>query len=61
MLVENLQSQIYTIEQTIRNRMIQDFKKIRANDRQQIQQLQVDLEDLHQSSQTNQGLFTQHD
>jgi hypothetical protein len=41
--------------------MSQDFEQIRAHDRQQIQQLQANLEELHQSSQTNQGLVTQHD
>jgi hypothetical protein len=41
--------------------MSQDFEQIRASDRQQIQQLQANLEQLHQSSQTNQGLVTQHD
>jgi hypothetical protein len=41
--------------------MSQDFEKIRANDRQQIQQLWANLDELHQSSQINQGLITQHD
>jgi hypothetical protein len=61
LLVEHLQNQIYTTEQTIRNIMNQDFEQIRASDRQQIQQLQDNLEQLHQSSQTNQGLVTQRD
>jgi hypothetical protein len=61
LLVEHLQNQIYTTEQTIRNRMNQDFEQIRASDRQQIKQLQDNLELLHQSSQTNQGLVTQRD
>jgi hypothetical protein len=38
-----------------------DFEKIRASDQQQIKQLQDNLELLHQSSQTNQGLVTQCD
>jgi len=37
LLVEHLQNQIYTIEKTIRNKMSQDFKQIRANDWHQIQ------------------------
>jgi hypothetical protein len=41
--------------------MSQDFKKIRVHDRKQIQQLQANLEEIHQSSQTNQGLVTQRD
>jgi hypothetical protein len=49
------------MEQTIRNRMSQDFEQIRAYDRLQIQQLQANLEELHQSSQTDQGLVTQRD
>jgi ABC-type phosphate transport system auxiliary subunit len=61
LLVENLQSQIHAMEKTIRNRMSQDFEQIRAHDRLQIQKLQANLELLHQSSQTNQGLVTQHD
>jgi hypothetical protein len=61
LLVEHLQNQIYAMEQTIRNKMSQDFEQIRAHDRQQIQQLQANLEELHQSSQTNQGLVTQRD
>jgi hypothetical protein len=41
--------------------MTQDFEQIRAHDRQQIQQLQGNLEELHHSSQINQGLVTQRD
>ena len=41
--------------------MSQDFKQIRAHDRQQIQQLQTNLDELHQSSQINQGLVIQRD
>lgn len=47
LLVEHLQSQIHAMEHTIRNRMSQDFEQIRAHDRQQIQQLQANLEELH--------------
>jgi hypothetical protein len=43
-----------------KNKMIQDFEQIRAHDRQQIQQLQVNLEELHRNSQANQRLVTQH-
>jgi hypothetical protein len=49
------------MEQTIRNRMSQYFEQIRAYDRLQIQQLQANLEELHQSSQTNRGLVTRCD
>ena len=50
LLVERLQNEIYDIEKTTRNRMNRDFEKIRASDRQQIKQLQDNLELLHQSS-----------
>jgi hypothetical protein len=50
---------MYTVEKTVRNIMSQDFEQIRASDRQQIQQLWENLEQLQQSSQTNQGLVTQ--
>jgi ABC-type phosphate transport system auxiliary subunit len=39
LLVEDLQNQIYAIDQTIRNRMNQDFEQIMASDRHQIKQL----------------------
>jgi hypothetical protein len=41
--------------------MSQYFEQIRVHDQQQIQQLQANLEELHQSSQTNRGLVTQGD
>jgi hypothetical protein len=49
------------MEQTIRDKMSQDFEQIRVHDQQQIQQLQANLDQLHQSSQTNRGLVTQRD
>jgi hypothetical protein len=56
--VEKLQSQIHAMEHTIRRRMSQDFEHIRVKDQQQIQQLQANLDELHQSSQIKQGLVT---
>jgi hypothetical protein len=61
LLVGQLQDQILALEQTIRNKKSQDFEKIKAHDRHQIQQLQTNLEELHRNSQENQGLITQHD
>jgi hypothetical protein len=61
LLVGQLQDQILAMEQTVRNKMSQDFEQIRAHDRQQIQQLQANLEELHRNSQANQGLVTQRD
>jgi DNA anti-recombination protein RmuC len=61
LLVGQLQDQILTMEQTVRNKMSQDFEQIRAHDRHQIQQLQANLEELHRNSQANKGLVTQRD
>jgi hypothetical protein len=61
LLVEHFQNQIYTTENTIRNKMNENFEQIRASDRQQIKQLQDNLELIHQSSHTIQGLGTQCD
>jgi hypothetical protein len=41
--------------------MSQKFEQIIANERHQIQQLRANLDELHQSSQINQGLITQRD
>jgi peptidoglycan hydrolase CwlO-like protein len=43
----------------VKNKMNRDFEHIRAYDRHQIQQLQANLEELHQNSQDNKGLITQ--
>jgi len=59
-LVEKLQKQIQATELTVQNRMIRDFKHIRAYDKQQIQQLQANFDELQRNSQFNQGLITQH-
>jgi len=47
------------MEHDVKNKMNIDFKQIRAYDRHQIQQLQANLEELHQNSQANKGLVTQ--
>jgi hypothetical protein len=49
------------MEQTVKNKMSQDFEQIRAYDRHQIQQLQANLDELHRNSQANKGLVTQRD
>jgi hypothetical protein len=61
LLVGQLQDQILTMEQTVKNKMSQDFEQIRAYDRHQIQQLRANLEELHRNSQANKGLVTQRD
>jgi hypothetical protein len=43
----------------VKNNMNQDFEQIRAYDKHQIQQLQANLEELHQNSQASRGLVTQ--
>jgi hypothetical protein len=60
LLVEKLQKKILTTEQTVQNRMSQYFEQIRANDKQQIQRLRANLDELQKNSQFNQGLITQH-
>jgi hypothetical protein len=59
LLVGQLQDQILTMEQIVKNKMNQDFEQIRAYDRHQIQQLQANLKELHRNSQANKGLVTQ--
>jgi ABC-type phosphate transport system auxiliary subunit len=59
LLIGQLQDQIMTMEQDVKNKMNRDFEQIRAYDRHQIQQLQANLEELHQNSQDNKGLITQ--
>jgi hypothetical protein len=49
------------MEQDVKNKMNRDFEQVRAYDRHQIQQLQANLEELHQNSQANKGLITQHE
>jgi ribosomal protein S19 len=60
LLVEKIQNKIHKIEQTFQNRMIRDFEQIRAYDKQQIQQLQANFDELQRNSPFNQGLITQH-
>jgi ribosome-binding protein aMBF1 (putative translation factor) len=50
MLVEKLQNKIHTIEQTVQNRMSRYFEQIRAYDKQQIQQLQSNFDELQNNS-----------
>jgi hypothetical protein len=59
MLVGKLQDKIMTMEHDVKNNMNRYFEQIRVYDRHQIQQLQANLEELHQNSQDNKGLITQ--
>jgi hypothetical protein len=43
------------------NNKSNNFEQIRVHDQQQIQQLRANLDQLHQSLQTNRGLVTQRD
>ena len=56
-----MQDQMLAMEQTVKNKMSQDFEQIKAYDRHQIQRLQANLEELHRNSQANKGLVTQRD
>jgi ABC-type phosphate transport system auxiliary subunit len=60
LLVEQLQKKIHKTEQTVQNRMSRDFEHIRKNDKQQIQQLWANFDELQRNSRFNQGLITQH-
>jgi ABC-type phosphate transport system auxiliary subunit len=59
LLVRKLQDQMMTMEQDVRNQMNKDFEQVRACDRQQIQQLKTNLDELYQNSQANRELATQ--
>jgi hypothetical protein len=48
-----------TMEHDVKNNMNRDFEHVRAYDRHKIQQLQANLEEIHQNSQANKGLITQ--
>jgi ABC-type phosphate transport system auxiliary subunit len=58
MLVRKLQDQMKTMERDVRNHMNKAFEQVRADDRQQIQQLKTDLDELYQNSQTNREFST---
>jgi ABC-type phosphate transport system auxiliary subunit len=55
LLVRQLQDQMETVERDVRNHMNKDFEKIRACDRQEIQQLKTSLDE---NSQANRELVT---
>jgi hypothetical protein len=53
LLVKQLQNQINTVEQSVRNEMNKGFEQIRACDRQEIQQLKISLDEMHKNSQAS--------
>jgi hypothetical protein len=59
LLVRQLQNQIKTVEQSVKNKMNQDFDQIRAYERHQIQQLQASIEEFQRNSQADRELATQ--
>jgi ABC-type phosphate transport system auxiliary subunit len=59
MLVKQLQNQINTMEQSVRNEMNKGFEQIRAYDRQEIQQLKISLDEMHKNSQASRELVIQ--
>ena len=50
LLVGQLQDQVLTMEQTVKNKMSQEFEQIRAYDWHQIQDLWANLNELHRNS-----------
>jgi ABC-type phosphate transport system auxiliary subunit len=50
MLVRQLQDHMITMEKYVRNQMNKDFEHVRASDRQQIQQLKTNLDELYRNS-----------
>jgi hypothetical protein len=59
LLVRQLQNQIKTMEQSVRNEMNRGFEQIRACDRQEIQQLKISLDEMHKNSQASRELAIQ--
>ena len=59
LLVKQLQNQIKTAEQSVRNEMNKGFDKIRACDRQEIQQLKINLDEMHKNSQESREMAIQ--
>jgi hypothetical protein len=59
LLVKQLQNQIKTVEQSVRNEMNKGFEQIRACDRQEIQQLKISLDEMHKNSQASRELAIQ--
>jgi hypothetical protein len=53
LLVGNLQHQMKTVEQNVRNEMNRGFEHIRACDRQEIQQLKFSLNEMHKNAQAS--------
>jgi hypothetical protein len=50
-----------TIEKNVQSEFNKEFEHIRANDKQEIQQLKSSLEEMHRNIQASQGRATQHD
>jgi ABC-type phosphate transport system auxiliary subunit len=59
LLVEKLQNEIHSTEQTSRNRMNKDIEQIRASHQYQMKQLHDSLELIYQISHTSKSLITQ--
>jgi hypothetical protein len=59
LLVRQLQHQMKTVEQSVRNEMNRGFEQIRACDRQEIQQLKISLDEMHKNAQVSRELAIQ--
>jgi hypothetical protein len=58
-LIGQLQSQIMVVEKNVRNEVNKELEQARANDRQEIQQLKSNLEEIHKTAQASQGWVIQ--
>ena len=54
-MISQLQGQIRNIENNVKSEVSKGLKQARAKDRQEIQQLKSDLEEVHKTSQASQG------
>jgi hypothetical protein len=59
LLINQLQNQIKTVEEDVRSEVNKGFEQMRANDRQEIQQLKSNLEEIHKTAQASQGRVIQ--
>jgi hypothetical protein len=59
--ISQLQNQMKTVEKNVWSEVNKGFEQIRANDKQEIQQLKSSLEEMHRNIQASQGWATQQD
>jgi hypothetical protein len=59
LLVSQLQDKIKTVEQEVRSEMTKVFEQTRAHERQEIQQLRINLDEIQKESQASRELVRQ--